>query len=131
MGLLPDHWRTDYICTIQGETGTAHNSGYSTPYPILLLIFAKTIGGLYYQHKDYTNLINKKLNFFLEFVRSHYYLDTNTINEKTASDLSAKSGKPLAETKALLEYIIYLKNKGSHSEQDVIALNKKIAAFKQ
>lgn len=93
--------------------------------------FAKTIGGLYYQHRDYTNLITKKINYFLEFVRSHYYINTNSINDKIAADLAAKSGKSLGETKALLEYIVYLKNKPAHAEQDVIELNKKIASFKQ
>ena len=101
------------------------------PLPNTSVDFAKTIGGLYYQHRDYTDLITKKLNYFLEFVRSHYYLNTNAITDNTATILAAKSGKSLEETKALLEYIIYLKNKASHSEQDVINLNKKIASFKQ
>ncbi|MBT8184817.1 MAG: DUF4350 domain-containing protein [Eudoraea sp.] len=101
------------------------------PLPNTSVDFAKTVGGLYHQHRDYSNLISKKLNFFLEFVRSHYYLDTNAITDKTAADLAAKSGKSITVTKALLEYIIYLKNKPSHSEQDVIELNKKITAFKQ
>jgi tellurite resistance protein len=92
--------------------------------------FAKTVGNLYYQHKDYTNLISKKLNYFLAYIRSQYYLDTTTINEKTAKDLAAKSGKPLTETIALVEYIKYLKNKSQNSESDIIELNKKITAFK-
>lgn len=93
--------------------------------------FAQTVGSLYYQHKDYTNLIAKKLNYFLEYIRSQYYLDTTTINEKTAKDLAAKSGKPLTEVKALLDFIKHLKNKQHHSEHDVIELNKKITAFKK
>ncbi|MCW5517520.1 DUF4350 domain-containing protein [Muriicola sp. Z0-33] len=101
------------------------------PLPNTSVDFAKTVGGLYYQHRNYTNLITKKLNYFLEFVRSHYYLNTSTITEKTAADLAAKSGKSLIETKALLEHIVYLKNKSSHTEKDLIALNKKIASFKQ
>ncbi|MDT8348035.1 MAG: DUF4350 domain-containing protein, partial [Flavobacteriaceae bacterium] len=30
--------------------------------------FAKTVGSLYYQHKDYSDLIQKKTNYFLEFI---------------------------------------------------------------
>ena len=93
--------------------------------------FAKTIGGLYYQHRDYTDLISKKLNYFLEFIRSRYYLNTSTVSDKTATDLAAKSGKTLKETKSLLDFIVYLKNKPVHSEKDLIELNKKIAAFKE
>jgi hypothetical protein len=58
-------------------------------------------------------------------------LNASIITDKTAIDLSAKSGKSLCETKALLDYIIHLKNKTTHFEADVIALNKKIASFKR
>lgn len=92
--------------------------------------FAKTVGTLYHQHRDYGDLIAKKLKFFLEYLRSNFYLDTNTINPKTAEDLAAKSGKPLGETKELIEFIVYLKGKAVHSEQNLIDLNKKISSFK-
>ncbi|MCM4169938.1 DUF4350 domain-containing protein [Arenibacter sp. TNZ] len=93
--------------------------------------FAKTVGGLYYEHKDYTDLISKKINIFLEHIRSHYYLNTETINEKTATDLSAKSGKPLSEAQDIIDLIVHLKSKIHHNEQDVIALNKKLNQFKK
>ena len=92
--------------------------------------FAKAVGGLYYEHRDFTDLISKKINYFLEHIRSHYYLNTETITEKTARDLSAKSGKPLSETQEIIDLITYLRNKIHHSEQDVIQLNKKLNQFK-
>ncbi|MGI9552059.1 MAG: DUF4350 domain-containing protein, partial [Aurantibacter sp.] len=93
--------------------------------------FARTVGTLYHQHRDYSDLIAKKLKYFLEYVRSHFYMDTNTINQQTAKDLAAKSGKPLGETKELIDFIVYLKGKAVHSEQNLIELNKKITAFKK
>lgn len=102
-----------------------------TPLSNSSIDFAKTIGGLYYQHRDYTDLVFKKLKYFLEYIRSHYYLNIATISDKTAFELASKSGKSLSETKAILDFIIYLKNKNEHSEQDMIALSKKIATFKQ
>ncbi len=93
--------------------------------------FARTVGSLYYQHKDYTNLISKKINYFLEFVRSHYYIDTTQISEKTIKDLSAKSGKPLTDVKDLIDLISQLKNRSQHTEHDLIELNKKITSFKK
>lgn len=92
--------------------------------------FAKTVGSLYYQHKDYTNLITKKINYFLEFVRSHYYTDTQKINDKTAQDLSAKSGKSITETKTLFDFISYLQRKKVHTVEDLKELNKKLTSFK-
>ncbi|WP_350291420.1 DUF4350 domain-containing protein [uncultured Croceitalea sp.] len=93
--------------------------------------FARTVGTLYHQNKDYTNLIQKKLNYFLAELRNRYYIDTSTLNEKTIHQLAAKSGKSIEEIKKLIEFILYLKNKSSHSEQDTIELTKKITAFKK
>lgn len=93
--------------------------------------FARTVGSLYYQHKDYSNLISKKVNYFLQYIRSHYYIDTTVLNEKTNKDLAAKAGKPLGDVKALIDLIQHLKNKSQHTEQDLIELNKKITSFKK
>ncbi|MEE9363647.1 MAG: DUF4350 domain-containing protein [Cellulophaga sp.] len=93
--------------------------------------FAKTVGTLYYQHRDFNDIIAKKSNFFTAFIRTNYYLNITSITEKTAANLAAKSGKTIAECKELLEYLIHLKNKKINTEHDLIALNKKIAAFKK
>ncbi len=92
--------------------------------------FAQTVGSLYHQNKDFTDIINKKLNYFFEYLRSRHYIDTNQPIEKLIPDLAAKSGKSLDETKILMEYVHYLKNKGTHSESESIELSKKITAFK-
>jgi len=93
--------------------------------------FAKAVGSLYHQNKDYTDLIHKKINYFLADMRTQYHVDTAQMNERTIQLLAAKSGKDLDQTKKLIEFIIRLKNKSSHTEQDSIELNKKITAFKQ
>src|SRR5690606_33939709 len=36
--------------------------------------FTKTIGDLYFQHKDFSNIIAKKITYFMESLRSKYYL---------------------------------------------------------
>ncbi|MEX0313028.1 MAG: DUF4350 domain-containing protein [Allomuricauda sp.] len=93
--------------------------------------FAQAVGSLYHQNKDFTDLIHKKLNYFQAYIRSRYHVDTKQLNEKTIQILASKAGKSMEETKALIEYIIHLKNKNIHTEQESIELNKKITAFKQ
>lgn len=93
--------------------------------------FARTVGSFYYQSRDHSDLINKKLNYFLAFLRERYYVDTSTLNENTFRLVAAKSGKPYEEVKKLMEFILYLKGKPMNSEQDLIHLNEKITAFKQ
>lgn len=101
-----------------------------TPLENSSVEFARTVGSLYFQNKDYGNLIAKKIQYFLAHLRQRYFLDTANLNEKTITLLAAKSGKPLEESKKLIDFIVHLKNKKVHSEADLIALNKKITTFK-
>lgn len=93
--------------------------------------FARTVGSLYYDYKDYSDLITKKCNYFMEYLRSRYYINIKEINDRTASDLAIRSGKPVAETKSLLDLLLSLSHKKQHREQDLIDLDKKINQFKK
>jgi hypothetical protein len=92
--------------------------------------FTKTIGDLYFQHKDFGNIIAKKITYFLEVVRSKYYLDTTELNSEFIQKLALKSNVSLEKTTKLIQLINHLKGKAVHSEQDIIALNKQIEDFK-
>ena len=91
--------------------------------------FTKTIGGLYFQHKEYSNIIDKKILFFLEQIRTQYYLTTNNLNSEFIEKLALKSSKSPEEVKEIIDLIKYLKQKGNHTENDLITLNKKLEAF--
>ena len=93
------------------------------------LDFTKTIGDLYYQHGDFTNIINSKIQYFLEHIRSKYYLNTNELSENFISKLAIKSSNKKEDTKILIDYIVYLKSKKTHTEPDLIQLNKLIETF--
>lgn len=93
------------------------------------LDFTKTIGDLYYQHGDFTNIINNKIQYFLEYIRSKYYLNTNELSENFISKLASKSINKKEDTKGLIDYIVYLKSKTTHTETDLIQLNRLIETF--
>src|SRR5690606_6123684 len=84
--------------------------------------FAKTIGSLYYEHRDYSNVIRKKIVYFLEQIRATYYLDTDKLDVTFAKKLAAKSNRPLEQVVQLVETIHALKQKTIHTEQDLLAL---------
>lgn len=67
--------------------------------------FVETIGRLYHNKGDHANLAEKMIQHFLEWVRNHYYLDTNRINDTFAGQLALKSGKSKAEVDALISQI--------------------------
>ena len=92
--------------------------------------FTKTIGDLYFQHKDFGNIIAKKITYFLETVRSHYYLNTAELDDEFIQKLALKSGQSLDKSTKLIKLIRHLKGKAVHSETDIIELNKQIEDFK-
>lgn len=93
--------------------------------------FTRTIGDLYFQHKDYTNIILKKITFFMDYIRSHFYLETENLNDNFIKKLAVKASRSLDETTTLVNYIKMLKNKPLHTEQELIELNKLIEDFKK
>lgn len=86
--------------------------------------FTQTIGNLYFQHSDYSNIIAKKITYFLERIRSRFYLDTQNLSEDFIKQLSVKSGNSEEKTRNLIHYIKHLKGKPTHNEQDLMKLNK-------
>jgi hypothetical protein len=91
--------------------------------------FTKTIGNLYYETKDHDNLIEKKITYFLEFIRRVYYLDTQILDDKFVKNLSLKSGKDKEDIKKLINQIVYLKAKSNCNEANLLQLNKAIEDF--
>ena len=91
--------------------------------------FTKTIGNLYYETKDHDNLIEKKITYFLEYIRRVYYLNTQLLDDKFVRNLSLKSGKNEADVKKLINQIVHLKAKTSCNEADLLRLNKAIEDF--
>jgi len=91
--------------------------------------FTKTIGNLYYETKDHTTIINKKMTYLLEDIRRKYFLDTQILDEKFVKNLSLKSGKNLGQLKKLTNRIVHLKAKHNCTENDLIDLNKLIEDF--
>ena len=85
--------------------------------------FTKTIANLYFQDKNYKIIIRKKIIYFLEKVRTNYYLDTSKLDEEFALKLAHKSGKNEDDIKKLVELIVHLKNRGFFTEIDLTQLN--------
>lgn len=92
--------------------------------------FTKTIGDLYFQHKDFSNIIAKKITYFLESLRSKYFLGTNEISDDFIKKLALKSGNSFEKTQKLMLFINHLKEKSVHTEADLLELNKQIEAFR-
>jgi hypothetical protein len=105
------------------------------PIPIIdppknsTLEFTHTISNLYLLNGDHKNMIDKKIQYFLEKVRSQYYLDTSNLNQEFIEKLAAKSGNKLESTKELISYILYLNQKEDGVPNELMNLSKRIDKF--
>ncbi|MGB0886790.1 MAG: DUF4350 domain-containing protein [Vicingaceae bacterium] len=91
--------------------------------------FVNVIGTLYYQNKDHYNLAEKKISYFLDFLRSNYLLKTDNLDADFVWRLVKKSGVPKPTVNQLINHINQLK-KGT-TEEELITLNKLITSFHQ
>lgn len=67
--------------------------------------FVETVGRLYYNKGNHANLAEKMVQHFLEWVRTHYYIDTSLLNDTFIKQLVSKSGKSEAEVSQLVQSI--------------------------
>ena len=93
------------------------------------IAFAKTIGELYYEEGEVNDIVQKKITYFLNFIRERYALDTTKIDAKFADKLHLKSGVPKEEVNHLINLINIIHNKYTNTESDLINLNKLMDSF--
>ena len=91
--------------------------------------FTQTISNLYLKNDNHKSLVDKKILFFFEKVRTRYLIDTNNLNKEFIEKLALKSGNKLQNTKYLINSIIALNKKLECTEEDLTVLNKMIDNF--
>lgn len=97
------------------------------PLPNLTVEFTKTIGNLYYQEGDHNNIIDKKIIYFLEKIRTEYLIDTTRLDDVFIQKLHHKTGKNQADIQELVFLINEHRNSYHGSlEEDLIRINNAI-----
>lgn len=99
------------------------------PLPNTTVGFVKTVSNLYFETQDHKNLIEKKITYFLEKIRTDYHLDTSNLNDEFIEKLSSKSGRKKELVKKTIGYINWLRSKNEFFEENLINLNRHIEAF--
>ncbi|MER3464789.1 MAG: hypothetical protein C4329_10650 [Chitinophagaceae bacterium] len=95
------------------------------------LDFVKTIGRLYYDKEDHTNLAKKMAAYFLDHVRQRYLLATHTLNDDFVATLHAKSAYDKEELATIVTFINYLKNGAAVNEYQLARFHKQLETFYQ
>ncbi len=93
------------------------------------LDFTKTVGQLYFQRRDDTDLAKKKIVYFLEYIRTVFYLNTNQLDKEFIESLSAKSGYELNKTKRIFGLIADVQRYNTIAETQLLELSSYIDDF--
>ncbi|NJX16941.1 DUF4350 domain-containing protein, partial [Tamlana crocina] len=94
------------------------------------LDFTRTIAGLYLDKGDFKSIVSKKISLFLEYVRSHYRVSTQEVNDDFYRRLAALSENTVEDVQKLWQYMARLEKAESVSKEELLQLNKAIKAFK-
>jgi hypothetical protein len=97
------------------------------PLSNLTIDFTKTIGNLYYQEGDHKNIIDKKIIYFLERIRTEYLIDTTKLDDEFVKKLHHKTGKDEKDIQELVLLINEYRNSyHGNIEADLIRINNAI-----
>lgn len=91
--------------------------------------FVQTIGNLYYQEGSTNNMMNKKIIYFLDKIRRHYYLETTNIDDVFVERLHSKSGKDRELINEIVRRIRDFRKLGTSIPSDLIELNDLMEEF--
>jgi hypothetical protein len=91
--------------------------------------FVQTIGNLYFQEGSTSNILGKKIIYFLDRVRNTYYLETSRLDNDFAIKLQSKSGKDKELIDAILTSIRDFQKLRTAIQVDLINFNNLIEEF--
>ncbi|MFD1144032.1 DUF4350 domain-containing protein [Larkinella insperata] len=92
------------------------------------LEFVQTVGRLYYQRADHSNLSQKKIQYLLAFIREKFGLNTAVPDEEFKQTLARKSGVSEQDVQALFRQIAFSQQQVM-SEYDLLRLNELMENF--
>jgi hypothetical protein len=93
------------------------------------LDFVETIARLYFLNQNHLNIAQKRYQYFLDYLRSTYYLDTSLPESRLIEETSRKSGVP-ERTLASIFYMAANIEKVHHiSHEDLHQFNRQLEFF--
>ena len=93
------------------------------------LEFINTVGNLYYKQSNHKNIADKKIMYFMDYVRAKYSLRTLNLNDELISQLSEKSYVDKSEINKMIELINVVSISETIKQATLIELNNLIENF--
>ncbi|MFD2561530.1 DUF4350 domain-containing protein [Aquimarina rubra] len=94
------------------------------------LAFTRTISAMYFEKEKHKEIVEKQNLLFLDYVHHELRIPTNTLDEKTLLDISARSNNDIENTKKLFKYFEELNRKRVVTKEELIRLYDMITEYK-
>lgn len=91
--------------------------------------FIETVGRFYYSHKGHRDIALKKFSYFLDYVRSWYYLDTSVDEQELGSRISQKSGIEEDKIHRIFYTARLIRDSKKISKEMLVGFNQMIEEF--
>lgn len=102
------------------------------PLPNTTLLFTRTVASLYRQGDSHAPIAEKKIQLFLEHLRTRLHEPSLDLNDDAARErLAQKTGIPRPDVDALVRRINFLLTAPQVSDSDLLALNKALNDFRK
>lgn len=100
-----------------------------TPLKNSSLDFIKTVSDVYFNQKDNKSIAQKKIGYFLDFVRQHFYLPTNEMSDIFIEQLARKSGVSLNEITNMVKLLSQVETATYVNDDLLLMIDKQIDNF--
>lgn len=91
--------------------------------------FVNVVGQVYYERRNNQNIAEKKILYFLEHLRTKFYLKTSPLDREFTERLAQKTGIELSFAKDLVGHIGYVAAQKNVTDHELILLNQLIEQF--
>ncbi|QNE40332.1 DUF4350 domain-containing protein [Hymenobacter sp. NBH84] len=102
------------------------------PLPNTTLLFTRTVASLYRQGSNHALIAEKKIDLFLDYVRTRFQEPTSDLNDEAFRErVAQKAGVPRPQVDALLRRINFIRTAPAVSDQELLRLSKELQQFKR
>ena len=102
------------------------------PLPNQTVDFVKVIGSLYFNKRNNTDIAIKRITYFLEYIRTYFYEQTNSLDDEFIQRITEKSGCDPTSTRQLFTMINKIRKQSNVdwlSDDDLLKLNTLMEQF--
>ncbi|MFO7258512.1 MAG: hypothetical protein DIU61_012485 [Bacteroidota bacterium] len=91
--------------------------------------FVTTIGNLYFQNGDHKDIAEKRIAYFLERIRTKYWLNTQRLDEEFMMSLARRSGTAPEIAYEIFSQVRHVQSRSTISAEELRALNQALEKF--